>query len=79
MRLIFTIASLIEWIAISYFAIPESIFRASQIQCEEWISGIETNFSQIIQNTSHITFSSILIPDRQALAQFPDVYKLTQR
>ncbi len=79
MRLIYTIASLIEWTAISYFAIPESIFRASQIQCEEWISGIETNFSQFIENTSRITFSPISNPDKQALAQIPDLYKLTQR
>jgi len=77
MRLIYTIASLIEWTAISYFAIPEPIFRASQIQCEEWISGIETNFSQVIENTSRITFLPISIPDQQPLAQFSDVYKLT--
>ena len=78
MRLIYTIASLIEWTAISYFAIPESIFRASQMQCEEWISGIETNFPQIIENTFHITFSPVSIPDKRALAIFSDAYKLMQ-
>ena len=79
MRLIYSIASLIEWSAIFYFAIPESIFRAFQIQCEEWISGVEMNFSQITDNASRFNFSTISIPDMQAVTQFPDVYKLTQR
>ena len=79
MKLIYTIVSLIEWIAISYFAIPESVYRASQIQCEEWISGAERNFRWIRESTFSINFSLISIPDMQALDSYSDVYKLTQR
>ena len=79
MKLIYTIASLIEWIAISYFAIPESVYRASQIQCEEWFSGAERNFRQIKKSTFCINFSQISIPDMQALDNYSEAYKLTQR
>ena len=79
MKLIYTIVSLIEWIAISYFAIPESVYRASQIQCEEWISGAERNFRQIKESTFSINFSLISIPDMQALDNYSGAYKLTRR
>ena len=79
MKLIYTIVSLVEWIAISYFAIPESVYRASQIQCEEWISGAERNFRQIKESTFSINFSQISIPDMHALDNYSGAYKLTQR
>ena len=79
MKLIYRIASLIKWTAISYFAIPESIFRASQIQCEEWISNVETDFAQIIANTPGISFSPTSFPEKQPLIKFSGNYKLAQR
>ena len=78
MKLIYKLVSLIEWTAISYFAIPESIFRGSRIQFEEWISDLEASFVQITVNAPCIPFSPIYLPARQPVNKFSCKYKFTQ-
>ena len=78
MKLIYKLVSLIEWTAISYLAIPESIFRGSRIQFEEWISDLEASFVQIAVNAPHIPFSPIYLPARQPVIKSSCEYKLTQ-
>jgi len=76
MKLIHRIMSLIEWTAISYFAIPESIFRGSRIQFEGWMSNLEANFSQITVNYRYIPFSTVNLPANQSVNKFSCPYKL---
>ena len=78
MKLAYSIVSLIEWIAISYFAIPESIFRGSRIQFEEWVSDLEASFAQITVNSPYFPFSPIYLPARQQLNKFSREYQLTR-
>jgi hypothetical protein len=78
MKLTYRIVSLIEWTAISYFAIPESIFRGSRIQFEEWISDLEASFAQITLNTLYFPFSPICLAARQPVNKFSCEYKFKQ-
>ena len=79
MKYIYRIASLIEWTAVSYFAIPESIFKASRIQCEEWMSEVEASLTQINTNTPCISFSPITPPASRPIINFLKTIKLTLR
>ncbi len=79
MKYIYRIVSLIEWTAVSYFAIPESIFRASRIQCEEWMSEVEASLTQINTNSPRIYFSPIIPPASRPIINFLNTIKMTLR
>ena len=78
MKWIYRIASLIEWIACSYFGIPEPIFIGSRIQCEEWVNHLETSFSQIAINIPNISLTANYCPGEQPVNHISDIYKLMQ-
>ena len=78
MNLIYTLLSIIESTVTSYFSIPEFIFKASQIQCEEEFNNIKLRFLQIISNTQSIPFSPDYILERKVIINFSPFNKLVQ-